>query len=100
MILGDLISDDGKSATGVAYRTGKNQSVNEKLPRLPAKNVYNSFCHPTTLAKSYVLKRASHLQRILPREDGYQWHISNGHKGSDHPSLKIQALEPILVFRG
>ena len=48
------------------YKMGKNDKVNEKLPRLPARNVYASLCPPC--AELYIAEGTmAYLQIIRSR---------------------------------
>lgn len=74
----------------VTYRMGVNQSVKVKLPRLPAKKVYASLYRRLYQSDPDRRGRKTHLQGITSREDGNEWHISDGTGRANHPGLEVE----------
>lgn len=49
----------------VTYRIGRNQSVNDKLPKLPARNVNASHCDPSGVSTALTRFKLKHRANLL-----------------------------------
>lgn len=79
------------------HRIGVNQSVMQRLPKLPAKNVYASFWRTSSARRHGQTRYATYLERILASEDSNERHVNNRYDGTTNPELEVNAPEPILL---
>ncbi len=74
----------------------------ERLPRLPARNVYASHFNGV-LKSQYVILLATrygtYLEGILSGENRHERHVKNCNARANHPHFEIQAAKPILLHR-
>lgn len=86
--------------SGKVLRIGKNQSVRDMLPKLPARNVKASHCRMQSVEPASATTRdVTHFEWISPGKNRDKWHVRDGDKRAGDPGLEVQAAEPVLLYR-